>query len=78
MSDFTAMDTPEVDDRHVRRARERREYNAYFALIFLAALPLAILAWSLSVLRHFKLPETSPIKSALSQARTVTPLIFSA
>lgn len=77
MTDVTAMNIPRTDDQQVRRARERREYTAYFALIFLAALPLALLAWTLSALRHFRLPEVNPITSALSQARHITPLIFS-
>ena len=78
MSDFTSDWTQDEDHQQVRRAREKREYNAYFTLIFLAAMPLALLAWTLSVLRHFRLPETGPIQSARSQAHTVTPLIFSA
>ena len=78
MSDFTASETPQFDTHDARRAAERREYSAYFGLIFLAALPLALLAWALSAARHFRLPETGPIKSAPSQARIITPMIFSA
>ena len=79
MSDFSIdTDFGGMPPRDMRRASERREYAAYFALIFLAALPLACLAWMLSVLRHFRLPAAGPIRTALSQAGTIAPLIFSA
>lgn len=54
----------------------RREYYAYFALIFAATLPLALLTWALKAARSFRLPERGPIASAWSQARIITPHIF--
>ncbi|MGR3542155.1 MAG: cytochrome PufQ [Hasllibacter sp.] len=61
-----------------RRANaERREYAAYFALIFAATLPLALVVWALTALRHLRLPERGPVARAWSQARVITPMIFS-
>ncbi|MCY4179237.1 MAG: cytochrome PufQ [Litoreibacter sp.] len=75
MTDFT-HETP------VRARRSssvpKREYIAYFALIFLATLPLSFLTWGLSAARRMELPERGPVKSAWSQAQIITPRIFSA
>lgn len=75
MTDFT-HDTP-VKERRVNHV-PMREYYAYFALIFVATMPLSILTWVLSAARRFELPERGPIKSAWSQAQIITPRIFSA
>ncbi|MEL6521465.1 MAG: cytochrome PufQ [Pseudomonadota bacterium] len=56
----------------------KREFYAYFVLIFLATLPLAILTWALTALRQFRLPQKDPISRAWSQARVITPMIFAA
>lgn len=74
MTDFTS-DTP---IERPRSAPPRREYYAYFAIIFLAALPLATLTWGLSAARQFALPDKGPIARAWTQARIITPHIFSA
>ncbi len=74
MTDFTS-NTPMV--QRGRKAAEKREYSAYFALIFLTALPLALIVWALTALRQFRLPQTGPIKSAWAQAGIITPIIFS-
>lgn len=74
MTDFTS-------DAPVMRSRTtppKREYYAYFAIIFLAALPLAFLTWTLSAARQFALPEKGPLAKAWTQARIITPHIFSA
>jgi hypothetical protein len=59
-------------------AAPRREFYAYFALIFLATLPLAFVTWTLAALRQMQLPEKGPLAKAWSQARIITPMIFSA
>lgn len=74
MSDFTS-DAPMV---RTKAAAPKREYYAYFAIIFLAALPLAFLTWGLAALRQFALPEKGPLAKAWTQARIITPHIFSA
>jgi hypothetical protein len=56
----------------------RREFYAYFAIIFLATLPLAFVTWTLSAARQMRLPEKDPVSKAWSQARIITPMIFSA
>ncbi len=60
----------------LKAAPPRREYVAYFALIFLATLPLTTLTWVLSALRRMSLPDKGPIAKAWSQARIITPHIF--
>ncbi len=72
MTDFTT-DTPLV---RTRTAPPKREYYAYFGLIFLATLPLTTLTWALSAARQMALPEKGPIAKAWSQARIITPHIF--
>ncbi|MBM7070027.1 cytochrome PufQ [Actibacterium sp. 188UL27-1] len=61
-----------------RAAPLKREFYAYFTIIFLATLPLAILTWALTALRQFRLPAKGPIARAWSQARVITPMIFAA
>lgn len=74
MTDFTT-DAPIV---RARTAPPKREYYAYFALIFLATLPLCILTWALSAARRMELPPKDPIAKAWTQARIITPQIFNA
>ncbi|MEM9248617.1 MAG: cytochrome PufQ [Pseudomonadota bacterium] len=59
-------------------AAPKREFYAYFAIIFLATLPLAFVTWTLSTLRMMRFPDKGPLKKAWSQARIITPMIFSA
>lgn len=71
-------DVIEETRARLRHAPPRREYYAYFALIFLATLPLAFLTWGLSAARRFEWPAKGPLARAWSQARIITPHIFSA
>ncbi len=74
MTDFTSdMDLPRS-----RTAPPKREYYVYFALIFLATLPLAILTWALAAARQMAWPAKGPFAKAWTQARIITPQIFSA
>ena len=89
MTDFTT-DTPLIRRPAVaasevgplekvrKAAPPRREYYAYFTIIFLAALPLSFLTWLLAAGRQMQLPEKGPIARAWSQARIITPMIFAA
>ncbi len=74
MTDITnqaaAQDTPRV-----RRA-PKAEFMTYFALIFIATLPLSCLTWILGVARTGSLKRKNPIRSAWSQAGIITPMIF--
>ena len=56
----------------------RTEFCVYFGIIFLATLPLACLTWALSALKSGGLPEKGPVARAWTQARIITPMIFSA
>ncbi|MDG1354463.1 MAG: cytochrome PufQ [Sulfitobacter sp.] len=75
MTDFT-------NDTSMPRKRSstasQREYYVYFAIIFVATLPLAILTWTLTAVRQLALPSRGPVKAAWSQAQIITPRIFSA
>jgi hypothetical protein len=61
-----------------RHKPPRTEFMIYFAIVFLATLPLATLTWALAALRAGNLTEKGPVKRAWSQARIITPMIFSA
>jgi hypothetical protein len=74
MTDFTT-DAPMI---RARPSSTKREYYAYFGLIFLATLPLCILTWMLSATRRMELPNKGPVAKAWTQARIITPQIFSA
>ena len=79
MTDLTSDGSVMADTQHrVRHAPPRREYYAYFGLIFLAALPLAFLTWGLGAARRFEWPEKGPVSRAWTQARIITPHIFAA
>ena len=56
----------------------RAEFMVYFTIIFLATLPLACLTWALHALKSASLPERGPVARAWTQARLLTPMIFSA
>ena len=56
----------------------RAEFTFYFAIIFLAALPLALIAWVLAALRGGEMTNKGPLARAWSQARIITPMIFAA
>ncbi|MEM9708947.1 MAG: cytochrome PufQ [Pseudomonadota bacterium] len=74
MTDHTAN----IPVRSALQRRPKAEFMAYFALIFLATLPLASLTWFLAAARQLRLPEKGPVARAWSQARIITPMIFSA
>lgn len=74
MTDFTS----DLGLPRSRTAPPKREYYVYFAVIFLATLPLAILTWGLSAARQMRLPAKGPFAKAWTQARIITPQIFSA
>lgn len=65
-------------ERQVHHRRPTTEFAVYFSIIFLATLPLACLTWALTAIQQGGLPERGPIARAWSQARIITPMIFSA
>jgi hypothetical protein len=72
MTDFTS------DHSVARHKTPKAEFMVYFAIIFVATLPLATLTWALAAVRTGSLTDKGPIKRAWSQARIITPMIFSA
>lgn len=81
MSDMTS-DMIETTVETLQEAPSRKavktEFMVYFAIIFLATLPLATLTWALSAIRTRSFTEKGPMARAWSQARIITPMIFSA
>ncbi|WP_367278078.1 cytochrome PufQ [uncultured Roseobacter sp.] len=80
MSDMTSdmLEATEDAPREARRKTEKTEFMVYFAIIFVATLPLATLTWALSAIRSRSFTEKGPMARAWSQARIITPMIFSA
>ena len=74
MTDITQHDTQDTGSR-IRKA-PKAEFTTYFAVIFIAALPLSCFTWLLGVARTGSLNRKNPIQSAWSQARIITPMIF--
>ncbi|MEL7107303.1 MAG: cytochrome PufQ [Pseudomonadota bacterium] len=77
MSDHTG-DLDFTPERTASARRPKTEFMVYFGIIFLATLPLACLTWALRAIQQRTLPERGPIARAWTQARIITPMIFSA
>ena len=75
MSDMTTDFTP-AESAPTKKRSNRAEFTVYFAVIFLATLPLATLTWALQALRTRSLTDKGPMARAWSQARIITPMIF--
>ena len=65
-------------ERNATTRRPTTEFAVYFAIIFAATLPLACLTWALHLIKQGGLPEKGPVSRAWTQARIITPMIFSA
>ena len=78
MTDISSDQSVARTSARNRSVPNMREYYVYFAVIFVATLPLSFLTWGLSAARRMELPEKGPIKAAWSQAQIITPRIFSA
>ncbi|GAB5447233.1 cytochrome PufQ [Gymnodinialimonas sp.] len=73
MSDMTS-NTPV----QTRSKPPKTEFFVYFAIIFVATLPLATLTWALAAIKSGSMTDKGPIKRAWSQAGMITPMIFAA
>ncbi len=58
--------------------RRNLEFVIFFSLIFMLAIPFALVFWVLDVVRKKSLAVHGPFARAWSEANRVTPLIFSA
>ena len=81
MSDMTSdmMETaqpPATTREHVRR-KHGVEFGVYFAIIFVATLPLATLTWAMHAIKTRSFTDKGPMARAWTQARIITPMIFS-
>lgn len=74
MSDHTAGDHGES---HVSRT-PHAEFYVYFAIIFVLAIPFALVIWTTQLVRERRLPVHGPLARAWREAGTVTPAIFRA
>ncbi len=77
MTDLTS-DIVVEENAPKRKRAVKTEFMAYFAIIFVATLPLATLTWALAAIRSRSLTDKGPVARAWSQARIITPMIFSA
>ena len=73
---MTDMTTEAQMGRSEQKGSGHAEYQVYFALIFLAALPFGCASWLLTALRTMAVPRKGPVARARSQANTITPMIF--
>jgi hypothetical protein len=54
------------------------EFNIYFALIFLLAIPVGTERWLANVVRKRSLDVRGPMARAWAEADRITPMIFTA
>ncbi|MES2844112.1 MAG: cytochrome PufQ [Pseudomonadota bacterium] len=74
MSDHTANGAGHHQG-HPARA-PRIEFYAYFAIIFLVAIPLSLVAWVFQTITDRRLPAMGPLARAWREAGAITPAIF--
>ena len=69
-----------ADATHLPTARKgiTTEYRVYFAIIFVATIPLAMLTWAMQAIKTRSWTDKGPFARAWTQARIITPMIFSA
>ncbi|NJM83490.1 MAG: protein pufQ [Tabrizicola sp.] len=73
MSDQTAG---EHGGQQSHRTPSRTEFYIYFTLIFLVAIPFAMIAWVVKLVSERRLPVHGPLARAWREAGAVTPAIF--
>ncbi|MEM7752969.1 MAG: cytochrome PufQ [Pseudomonadota bacterium] len=73
MTDMTNAPTHRVVNR-----KRGLEFQIYFSLIFILALPVGTERWIASVVRKRSLDTRGPLARAWADADRITPLIFSA
>lgn len=78
MSDLTTDAPIQTEAVQARKRAQRSEFMVYFAIIFVATLPLATLTWALQAIRTRSFTDKGPMARAWTQARIITPMIFSA
>lgn len=76
MTDMTSNMATEASAR--KRNGVKTEFMVYFAIIFVATLPLACLTWALAAIKSRSFADKGPMARAWTQARIITPMIFNA
>jgi hypothetical protein len=77
MTDHSANGAEGHAEHHPART-PHTEFYVYFAVIFLVAIPFAILGWVASLVMQGRMPDQNAISRAWSEAQAITPLIFRA
>lgn len=77
-SDLLERTEPPTALRENVKRKNGVEFTVYFAIIFLATLPLATLTWGLAAIKSRSFTDKGPMARAWTQARIITPMIFSA
>ena len=79
-SDMIETDTSQAPAASRENARRKNgvEFSVYFAIIFVATLPLATLTWAMQAIKSRSFTDKGPMARAWTQARIITPMIFSA
>lgn len=77
-SDLLERTEPPTALRENVKRKNGVEFTVYFAIIFLATLPLATLTWALAAIKSRSFTDKGPMARAWTQARIITPMIFSA
>ncbi|MCB6176873.1 protein pufQ [Rhodobacter sp. Har01] len=72
MSDQTASETAV---QHAQRT-PKTEFYIYFALIFVVAIPIAMVNWVFRLIVDRRLPVHGPLARAWREAGSITPAIF--
>ena len=75
MTDMTSNIATEAPKK---RSGIKTEFMVYFAIIFVATLPLACLTWALAAIKSRSFTDKGPMARAWTQARIITPMIFNA
>ena len=75
MTDFTNNRSWSASVEGPTRTRST-EYQVYFGIILLAAIPICLMIWAYTALRHLRLPAQGPLRKAWSEAQSITPRIF--
>lgn len=76
MTDMTSNMAPAASAK--KRNGVKTEFMVYFAIIFVATLPLACLTWALAAIKSRSFTDKGPMARAWTQARIITPMIFNA
>jgi uncharacterized membrane protein YwzB len=76
-TDFIEDEVAQAPHTHGRR-KGQTEFAVYFAIIFIATLPLATLTWAMQAIKTRSFTDKGPMARAWTQARIITPMIFSA